>query len=97
MRDYSKVIINFLLKKREASTDELKQLVPERRLYGILAVLDALGMVKRGRKKVTWVGGGNICGKAILVEGLIESITHSPIRIKIVGKEPLKVKIAEEV
>lgn len=93
MFDFAKTVIDFLIRKREALTDELKGLAPERRLYDILAVLEAAGLIERTRTKVTWLGGS--VGKQIVIEGLIDSVTTSPIEVNVVGAEPLKVKVKE--
>ena len=93
MFDFAKTVIDYLTKRREASTDELKRLVPQRRLYDILAVLEAAGLTERTKTKVTWLGGS--IGRQIVVEGPIDSITSSPIEVLIVGTEPLKVKVVQ--
>jgi len=93
MVDYARMVIDMLVEKGETTTDELKKLVPERRLYDILSVLEAIGVVKRGRKKVRWVGGGELVGREVIIQGLVDSVTHSPIEVRIVGVEPLRVKV----
>ena len=91
--DFAQNVIAFLIEKREALTNELKGLVPERRLYDILAVLEAAGLIERTKTKVKWIGGS--LGKEIIIEGLINSVTTSPTEVRVVGAEPLKVKIKE--
>ena len=93
MLEFAKTVIDYLIKKREAQTDELKELIPERRLYDVLAVLEAAGLIERTKNKVTWLGGSS--GKQIVVEGIIDSVTTSPTEVKVVGTELLKVKIKE--
>jgi len=91
--EFAKTVVDYTAKKREISTDELKKIVPERRLYDILAVLEAAGLIERTKTRVTWLGGS--VGKQILIEGLIDTVTTSPTEIEIVGAEPLRVKIKE--
>lgn len=91
MFEFAKTVVDYMAKKREISTDELKKMVPERRLYDILAVLKAAGLIERTKNRVTWLGGS--VGKQILIEGLIDTVTTSPTEVEIVGAEPLKVKI----
>ena len=93
MFEFAKTVVDYIAKKREISTDELKKMVPERRLYDILAVLEAAGLIERTKTRVTWLGGS--VGKQILIEGLIDTVTTSPTEVEIVGLEPLKVKIKE--
>lgn len=93
MLEFAKVVIDYMIKKREALTDELKELIPERRLYDVLAVLEAAGLIERTKNKVTWRGGS--VGKKIVIEGMIDSVTTSPTEVKVVGTKPLKVKIEE--
>lgn len=93
MFEFAKTVVDYMAKKREISTDELKKTVPERRLYDILAVLEAAGLIERTKTRVTWLGGS--VGKQILIEGLIDTVTTSPTEVEIVGTEPLKVKIKE--
>lgn len=93
MFNYAKMVIDYIIEKSECTTEELKSIVPERRLYDILSVLEAMGVIKRTRKHVTWVGGGELVGREVVVEGLIDSVTHSPVRARIVGVEPLRVKV----
>ena len=93
MFEFAKTVVDYIAKKREISTDELKKMVPERRLYDILAVLEAAGLIERTKTRVTWLGGS--VGKQILIEGLIDTVTTSPTEVEIVGAEPLKVKIKE--
>ncbi|MFQ6081382.1 MAG: hypothetical protein ACE5OW_06920 [Candidatus Bathyarchaeia archaeon] len=89
--EFAKTVVDYVTKKREISTDELKKMVPERRLYDILAVLEAAGLIERAKTRVRWLGGS--VGKQILIEGLIDTVTTSPTEVEIVGAEPLKVKI----
>jgi len=91
--EFAKAVIDYIIKKREAPTDELKKLIPERRLYDVLAVLEAAGLIERTKNKVTWLGGS--VGKKIVIEGMIDSVTTSPTEVKVVGTKPLKVKIEE--
>ncbi|KPV65383.1 MAG: E2F/DP family winged-helix DNA-binding domain protein [Candidatus Bathyarchaeota archaeon BA1] len=91
--DFAKIIVDFLIKKREASMDELRVLVPERRLYDVLTVLEAAGLIERAKNKVTWIGG--FVGREIVIEGPVQSVTTSPIEVRVVGIDPLKVKIKE--
>jgi len=93
MFNFANTVIDHLTKRREASTDELKRLVPQRRLYDILAVLEAAGLTERTKTKVTWLGGS--IGRQIVVEGPIDSVTSSPIEVLVVGAEPLKVKVVQ--
>ena len=93
MFKYAKVVVDYVVEKGKCTTDELKSIVPERRLYDILSVLEALGVVKRSRKTVQWVGGGELVGREVIIEGLIDSVTHSPVRARVVGVEPLRVKV----
>ncbi len=86
-------MVNYIAGKREISTDDLKGMVPERRLYDILAVLEAAGLIERSKNSVIWVGG--YVGKQILIEGLIDTVTTAPTKVEIVGLESLKVKIKE--
>jgi len=91
--ELAKTVVDYIAKKRETSVDELKELVPERRLYDILAVLKAAGLIERTKTRVEWLGGS--VGKQIVVEGLIETVTTSPTEVEILGTQPLKVKIKE--
>jgi len=91
--EFAKAVIDYIIKKREVLTDELKELIPERRLYDVLAVLGAAGLIERTKNKVTWLGGS--VGKKIVIEGMIDSVTTSPTEVKVVGTQPLKVKIEE--
>lgn len=92
--ELAKTVVDYMAKKREISTDELKKMVPERRLYDILAVLKAAGLIERTKNRVTWLGGS--FGKQILIEGLIDTVTTSPTEVEIIGTESLKVKIKEQ-
>jgi len=91
--EFAKTVVDYIAKKREISMEELMKIVPERRLYDILAVLKAAGLIERTKNKVTWLGGS--VGKQILIEGLIDTVTTGPTGVEIVGAEPLKVKIKE--
>jgi len=91
--EFAKTVVDYIAKKREISIEELMKMVPERRLYDILAVLKAAGLIERTKNKVTWLGGS--VGKQILIEGLIDTVTTGPTGVEIVGAEPLKVKIKE--
>jgi len=91
--EFAKTVIDHTIRKRELPIDELKKMVPDRRLYDILAVLDAASLIERTKTEVTWIGGS--VGKQIIIEGLIETVTTSPTEVEIVGTEPLKVKIKE--
>ena len=93
MFEFARTVVNYMAKKREISTSELKKIVPERRLYDILAVLEAAGLIERTKTSVTWLGGS--VGKQILIEGLIDTVTTSPTEVEITGAETLKVKIKE--
>ncbi len=93
MFEFAKTVVDYIAKKREISMEELMKIVPERRLYDILAVLKAAGLIERTKNKVTWLGGS--VGKQILIEGLIDTVTTGPTGVEIVGAEPLKVKIKE--
>ena len=90
---YAKTIVQFLGTRKEASVEELKKLVPERRLYDILAILEATGLIERLKTEVKWLGGS--IGKTIVIEGLINSVTASPTGVKVTGMEPLRVKVRE--
>jgi len=91
--EFAKTVVDNVAKRREISIEELMKIVPERRLYDILAVLKAAGLIERTKNRVTWLGGS--VGKQILIEGLIDTVTTSPTTVEIVGAEPLKVKIKE--
>ena len=32
-------------------------------------------------------------GREVIIQGLVDSVTHSPIEVRIVGVEPLRVKV----
>jgi len=91
--EFAKTVVDYIAKRREISVEELMKIVPERRLYDILAVLKAAGLIERTKNRVIWLGGS--VGKQILIEGLIDTVTTSPTAVEIVGAEPLKVKIKE--
>ena len=45
---------------------------------------------------MTLVGEGGLSGKVVLIKRPIKSITHSPVDVRIVCKEPLRVKATKE-